>query len=131
MLGVGLVVLGVSVPVPPAAPELMPEELPDELPLGSAGMDDEPELELPPIEEPLLEPEGMELLPEVPEELPPDERPPSEGIDELPPELPLLPLLLEPLPELLPEPPPVMPEHATMSIAQATDIIHLIIDHSR
>ena len=97
--GVGLVVLGVSVPVPPAAPELIPDELlpdvppPDVPPLGelpeSEGMVEEPELELP------------LLLPDAPE------------------------------PVLPPEPPPVGPEHATISIAQATDIIHLVIDHSR
>ena len=43
--------------------------------------------------------------------------------------LPLVPLLLPALP--VPGPPPVMPEHASISIAQATDIIHLVIDHSR
>lgn len=112
VLGVGLVVLGVSVPVPPAAPELIPEE-----PLlDSEGMVDEPELELPPVDEPLPEPDG------IPEELPEPELPLSDGMLELP---------LVPEPDLPPEPPPVMPEHATISIAQATDIIHLVIDHSR
>ena len=116
VLGVGLVVLGVSVPMPPAAPELMPEELPPD----SAGMDEEPELEgmldeLPPDELPLDEPPFSEGIVELPLELLPD-------VPLVPPELPLVPL---------PEPPPVMPEHATISIAQATDIIHLIIDHSR
>jgi hypothetical protein len=95
VLGVGLVVLGVSVPMPPAAlpPELEPE---DELPM--------PDELLPPLSE------GMVALP--------PERVPDLPLD------PLAPLSpgVEP-----PEPPPVMPAHATISIAQATDINHLII----
>jgi hypothetical protein len=46
--------------------------------------------------------------------------------------LPLDVLPFELLPALpVPGPPPVMPEHASISIAQATDINHLVIDHSR
>ncbi len=126
VLGVGLVVLGVSVPMPPAAPELDPDDedpepdsglMPDELPPDSEGMGDAPLPDEPPVEDP----------PDMPEPLP-DCPPLSEGIDELPPEL--VPLLPEPdLP--MRGPPPVMPEHATISIAQATDINRLIIDHSR
>ena len=137
VLGVGLVVLGVSVPIPPAPPELDPaddepdvdpEPIPDELPPDSAGMDEVPLLEEPPL-----------LLPDDPPDMPeplPDCPPLSEGILELPFELvPLLPGVLPPLlpePEVPPpDPPPVMPEHATISIAQATDINHLVIDLSR
>ena len=105
VLGVGLVVLGVSVPMPPAAPEFIPEAVPpDELPpeevAGPERMSEEPGPVLPPMDEPL----SVEL---------PDE----------------LPVLLPAEPEL--DLPPVMPVHATISIAQATDIIHLVIDHSR
>ncbi len=102
VLGVGLVVLGVSVPMPPAPPLLVE----------------------PPLDDP---PDAPELAPDCP--------PLSDGMDELP-VLPLdvlpfelLPLLLPALP--VPGPPPVMPEHASISIAQATDINHLVIDHSR
>ncbi len=125
VLGVGLVVLGVSVPMPPAPPELDPvddepdvdpEPIPDELPPDSAGMDEVPLPDDPP---------------DMPEPLP-DCPPLSEGTDELPFEpVPLVPGVPPPL---LPEPevpPPVMPEHATISIAQATDINHLVIDLSR
>ena len=78
----------------------------------------------PPLDDP---PDAPELAPDCP--------PLSDGMDELPAllldELPfeLLPLLLPALP--VPGPPPVMPEHASISIAQATDINHLVIDHSR
>lgn len=95
--GVGLIVPGVSVPIPPAA---LPPELPElELP---------PEDELPELLLPLSE--GMvKLPPELVPDLPPDPRAPlSPGVE-------------------LPEPPPVMPAHATISIAQASDINHLII----
>ena len=128
VLGVGLVVLGESVPMPPAPPELDPLEdepdvdpgpIPDELPPDSAGMEELPLLEAPPLllpDCPLLS-ESMELPDEPPDELP----------LELDPDVPLL-----PEPEVPPpEPPPVMPEHATISIAQATDINHLVIDLSR
>ncbi len=62
----------------------------------------------------------VELLP--PDELPDVPEVPVAPEVSLPPEEPVLPF---------PEPPPVMPAHATISIAQATDINHLIIDHSR
>lgn len=106
VLGVGLVVLGVSVPVPPI---LDPEDVPE----------DEP-LEEPPLALPLPESEGMlpVLLPDVPERLPDV------------PELPLEPVL-EPLSFPAPEPPPVMPAHALSNTAQAMGIIHLVIDRSR
>ncbi len=138
VLGVGLVVLGVSVPMPPAAPELVPDDedpdvdpglIPEELPPDSAGME---ELPLPdglpvPVEDP---PDMPELLPDCPPLSEGMEEPPDEELPfELEPEVPL-PLLPEPgVPP--PEPPPVMPEHATISIAQATDINHLVIDHAR
>lgn len=135
VLGVGLVVLGVSVPMPPAAPELLPDDedpevdpglTPEELPPDSAGMEELPLLDEPLPDCPLLS-EGMEELP-LPDE-PPDE-PPIELLP-LVPGVPLPPLL-PPDPEVPPpEPPPVMPVHATISIAQATDINHLVIDHSR
>ena len=119
-MGEGLVVLGVSVPMPPMPPELMPEELlPDSL-----GADEPPLLVEPPVEDP---PDTPELAPVCP--------PLSDGMGEMPvlllDELPfeLVPLLLPALP--VPGPPPVMPEHASISIAQATDINHLVIDHSR
>ena len=102
--------------------------MPEELPLDSLGV----------VELPLLDELPPEDPPDVPELLP--DCPLSDGMDELP-EVPLdeLPFELVPLPPLLlpepelppPEPPPVMPEHATISIAQATDINHLVIDHSR
>ena len=119
-MGEGLVVLGASVPMPPMPPELMPEELlPD-----SFGADELPLLVEPPVEDP---PDTPELAPACP--------PLSDGMDELP-VLPLdvlpfelLPLLLPALP--VPGPPPVMPVHASISIAQATDINHLVIDYSR
>lgn len=97
VLGVGLVVLGVSVPVPP---------MPDDDPPADPPMDPPVELPLPLSDgiEPVLLPE---LLPEVPG------RP-----------LLLVPELL-PLPS--PELPPVMPAHALSSTAQAIGIIHLII----
>ncbi len=152
VLGVGLVVLGVSVPMPPAAePPEAPEELPDE--------------ELPPDVEP-DEPEGMdesEGMPEVPPEELPEELLPdvsggdpgvdpgvapvvepevlvplvSAGMPEAPPLLSVLPVVLVPgvpvVPELVPEsePPPVMPAQAPRSIAQAIGNIHFVIDHSR
>lgn len=108
---VGLVVLGVSVPVPPMPLPPMPVPgVPDEdpLPLVPLAPPDEP-----PIELPLPESEGMlpVLLPEVPE-------------------LPLVPvsgLLSFPSPE----PPPVIPAHALNNTAQAIGIIHLVINHSR
>jgi hypothetical protein len=101
--GVGLVVLGVSVPVPPMPLPPMPVPgVPDEdpLPLVSLAPPDEP-----PIELPLPESEGMlpVLLPEVP----------------------------EPLSFPSPEPPPVIPAHALSNTAQAIGIIHLVINHSR
>jgi hypothetical protein len=124
VLGVGLVVLGVSVPMPPAdEPE---DEVPDEL---SDGMPDEvPEDLLPPEEpvsgapgvgawdgdsliEPLLAPEDVDPPP-----------PRSDDAPELVPELPLMPE---------PEPPPVMPVHAPSSITQAMGNIHFVISHSR
>ena len=124
VLGVGLVVLGVSVPVPPMLEPLLdvpPEEL------GELMLPDVPEvpeelgeLMLPDVPEVPDEP-GELMLPDVPE-LPdvPD------GMPDVPPEL---------LPELplvpAPEPPPVMPAHALNSTAQAIGNIHLFIEHSR
>lgn len=104
--GVGLVVIGVSVPVPPMPLPGVPDD--DPLPLVPLAPPDEP-----PIELPLPESEGMlpVLLPEVPE-------------------LPLVPvsgLLSFPSPEL----PPVTPAHALSNTAQAIGIIHLVINHSR
>lgn len=108
VLGVGLVVLGVSVPMPPALPpEFDPGLIPEELPL-----DEPPDMPDPLPDCPLLS-EGMDELPEVP---------PDELSLELVPDAPLLPES---------EPPPVMPVHAIISIAQATDINHLIMDLSR
>ena len=89
----GLVLLGVSVPPPPALPVLAPELTPEALPPDSLGM-----AALPLLDEPTPEALPVELL----------------------------------LPELpAPELPPVMPAHATISIAQANDMNHLVIDHSR
>lgn len=150
VLGVGLVVLGVSVPMPPADE---PEDEPPLVPEESDGMLEVPELE--PVLDPVLDPEldppdvsgrrvstldGLELdsaagvvLPEVPlDEVPLELVPLSEGIPDVPP----LELVPEPLvPELPPmpesEPPPVMPAHAPSSIAQAIGNIHFVIDHSR
>ena len=109
VLGVGLVVLGVSVPVPPMLEPLL-EAPPDEL--GELMLPDVPD-----VPEEL----GELMLPDVPE-LPevPDDMP------DVPPELlPELPLVPEP------EPPPVMPVHALNSTAQAIGNIHLFIEHSR
>lgn len=146
VLGVGLVVLGVSVPMPPALePEVESPLVPEE----SDGMVDVPELES--VLDPVLDPpevsgrrvstlDGLVLdsaagvvLPEVPlDEAPPELVSLSEGIPDVPPPE----LVPEPLvPELLPmpesEPPPVMPAHAPSSIAQAIGNIHFVIDHSR
>lgn len=116
VLGVGLVVLGVSVPMPPAAepPELspgmspeVPPDIPEEL---SDGMSDD----VPPVDAPDV------LVPLV-----------SEGMPEVPPERVPVPLVPEvpSMPES--EPPPVMPAHAPSSIAQAIGNIHFVIDYSR
>lgn len=110
VLGVGLVVLGVSVPMPPA---LEPDV--DAPPDVSPGMPDD---ELPEVDAP----------PEVPDEE-------SEGMpDDVPLLLPLAPDGVDddpPLDEPLPEPPPVMPAHAPSSIAHAMGNIHFVIEHSR
>lgn len=115
VLGVGLVVLGVSVPMPPAGePEdAPPEEVPDEVP------DDEaPDDEAPPGA-PVDEPEG------IPDELLPEDVP-FVGVEELPVEL-----VPVPPPFSDPEPPPVMPAHALSSTTQAIGNIHFIINYSR
>lgn len=125
VLGVGLVVLGVSVPMPPA---LDPEV--DAPPDVSPGMPDDelPEVDAPP-EVSEDEVPDVDAPPEVPDEESdgmPDDVPPvllpldSDGIDEDP-----------PLDEPLPEPPPVMPAHAPSSIAHAMGNIHFVIEHSR
>ncbi len=114
VLGVGLVVLGVSVPVPPMLEPLL-DAPPDELgELMLPEVPDVPEVpevpELPEVPEEL----GELMLPDVPE-LPdvPDD------IPDVPPELlPELPLEPEPVP------PPVMPAHALNSTAQAIGNIH-------
>ncbi len=146
VLGVGLVVVGVSVPMPPAAepPDVspvVPEEVPDEelspeVPLDeSDGMPDDVPDEL-----------SVELPDEVPEELPPevsgvdpdvdpDSLVPlvSAGMPDGVPLLPVLPVELVPALESVPEPesPPVMPAQAPRSIAQAIGNIHFVIAHSR
>ncbi len=116
VLGVGLVVLGVSVPMPPA---LEPEV--DAPPEDSPGM---PEDELPDVDAPpdVPEEESEGIPEEVPEDVPPVLLPlVSEGMeDEVP-----------PLDEPLPEPPPVMPVHAPSSIAHAMGNIHFVIEDSR
>lgn len=112
VLGVGLVVLGVSVPVPPIPlPPTLPPDVPEEDPLPLVPPPVTPPDE-PPVELPLPDSEGMlpVLLPEVPEP----------GVPELEP--PCFPS---------PEPPPVIPAHALISTAQAIGIIHLVINHSR
>ncbi len=119
VLGVGLVVLGVSVPMPPAdepeddppdmsfdPPVDVPDELPDDVP------PDVPP-EVPPVGTPLDGFEGMPSIGVPPELLVPEL---------LVPELPLMPE---------PEPPPVMPVHAPSSITQAMGNIHFVISHSR
>ena len=115
VLGVGLVVAGVSVPVPPMP--LPPMPLP--------GVPGEYSLSLVPLAPPV----GPPI--ELPVELP---LPESEGmLLELPSEVPELPLV--PAPESLsfppPEPPPVIPAHALSNTAQAIGIIHLVIKRSR
>ena len=120
VLGVGLVVLGVSVPMPPAGE---PEDVPDEAPLDeSEGMPDElPPGDIPPVD---ASPERAPLLEEVPDA-------PSVGVEELPVELVPAPLVPEAPPVSEPEPSPVMPAHAPSSITQAIGNIHFIIDYSR
>ncbi len=118
-LGVGLVVLGVSVPVPPMLP-------PDEDPELDPGL-----MLLSPDDEPEPAPPGGTVVVLLPDGEPPD----SDGMVELLPEVPVeppldVPLLLgDSLPE--PEPPPVMPVHAPSSSAQAMGTIHFVIDRSR
>jgi hypothetical protein len=107
VLGVGLVVAGVSVPVPPMPLPPMPlPGVPGEYSLSLVPL-------APPVELPLPESEGMLL--------------------ELPSEVPELPLV--PAPESLsfppPEPPPVIPAHALSNTAQAIGIFHLVIKRSR
>lgn len=131
VLGVGLVVLGVSVPMPPAfEPGLAAP--PDD----SAG---EPEDELPDVDAPPEESGELDPveLPDEGSEGMPDDDPPvllprlSEGIvDELLPGL-IPELLPVSLPEPPPEPPPVMPVHAPSSTAHAMGNIHVVIEHSR
>lgn len=119
VLGVGLVVLGMSVPMPPAGEPS--ELLAPEVPLLSEGMVFVPVVPVLPVaSDPLLlVPLVSEGMPEVPLL--------SDGMPDV-----LLPLGL---PELLSvpesEPPPVMPAHAPSSIAQAMGNIHFVIDHSR
>ena len=144
VLGVGLVVLGVSVPMPPALlPELdAPPEVSDDVPdedVPPEVPEDVPDDEAPP-DVPDEESEGM------PDEVPlllPDEEPlagfgaavspvdaplvlagPLLLLSELMPDVPLL-------PDPDPEPPPVMPAHAPSSIAHAMGNIHFVIEHSR
>ncbi len=134
VLGVGLVVLGVSVPIPPALePEVdAPPEVPDE---------DVPDDEAPP-DVPDEESEGMPD--EVPLLLPEDGLFAGFGAAVSPVDAPLVfagPLLLRsaPVPELpslllpdpIPDPPPVMPAQAPSSIAHAMGNIHFVIEHSR
>ena len=127
--GVGLVVLGVSVPMPPA---LEPEV--DAPPEDSPGM---PEDELPDVDAPpdVPEEESEGMPEEVPEDVPPVLLPlVSEGMEEEVPPLdePLVPdVPPELVPEPLPEPPPVMPVHAPSSIAHAMGNIHFVIEDSR
>lgn len=124
VLGVGLVVLGVSVPMPPAAES--PEVSPDMPELLSDGMSDDvlpPEVDL----------DGSDgicsaLPADAPDVLVPLV---SEGMPEVPPELVPAPLVPELLPMPESEPPPVMPAHAPSSIAQAIGNIHFVIDYSR
>lgn len=128
--GVGLVVLGVSVPVPPA---LEPEV--DAPPDVSPGMPDDelPDDEAPPEVSPFVPyaaspgslevPAGLEglllLSDGIVDEVPPPEVP---LVPDVPPEL---------IPEPLPELPPGMPAHALSSIAHAMGKIHFVIEHSR
>lgn len=128
-------VLGVSVPMPPALepevdapPEVSDEEVPDE--------DAPPDV-------PDEESDGM---PELDDEVPDEEAPagdcgcvvdgstgllglldvvPVVGVVE-PPEL-----CPELLPDPIPDPPPVMPAQAPSSIAHAMGNIHFVIEHSR
>ncbi len=135
VLGVGLVVLGVSVPMPPADdPE---DEVPeDEVPDESEGMPEEvpDEFWVPDPLLPTLDPSAgfVELTPVPPVDVPAlgfagdVSRFPIFDVPVIPaPELSLVPELL------VPEPPPVMPAHAPSSIAQAIGNIHFVIDHSR
>ncbi len=133
VLGVGLVVLGVSVPMPPA------DEPEDELPLVPEepdGMLDPPDASgrrVSTLDGLLLDSAAGVVLPDVPlEEVPPELMLLSDGMPEVPlPEL--VPELLVPELPLMPEPepPPVMPVHAPSSITQAMGNIHFVISHSR
>ncbi len=127
VLGVGLVVLGVSVPMPPAfepglaaPPDDSPGMPEDELPDDEAPPEDSGDVE--PVELPDAASEGIPddeplvLLPRLPEGV----------VVELLPEL-----MSELLPGPLPEPPPVMPVHAPSSTAHAMGNIHVVIEHSR
>ncbi len=147
VLGVGLVVLGVSVPMPPAdePEEEVPDEEPPDVPLDeSEGMLDEPELD--PVLDPLdvsgrrvstfdgllLDSAAGVVLPDAPLDAPPELVLLSEGMPDV--RLPeLVPELLVPELPLIPEsePPPLMPAHAPSNIAQATGNIHFVIDYSR
>lgn len=136
VLGVGLVVLGVSVPMPPAASSDMPVLEPE----VSDGIPELPEPDPPEVSgcrvstfDGLLADSSAGVM--LPDE-PPDEVPPvlllvSDGMPEVPPELVPVPLVPEvpPMPES--EPPPVMPAHAPSSIAQAIGNIHFVINYSR
>lgn len=132
VLGVGLVVLGVSVPMPPA--DESEEDAPDEEPLDeSEGMpEDEPD-EVPVLElsVPTLDPSdgSVELTPVPPVDVPAlgfaGEVSRLSVLDVPPMLVPELPLMPES------EPPPLMPAHAPSNIAQATGNIHFVIDYSR
>lgn len=138
VLGVGLVVLGVSVPMPPA-------DEPLDVPLDeSEGMLEVPEVD--PVLDPLevsgrrvstsdgllLDSAAGVVLSDAPLDAPPVLVLLSEGM----PDVPLLEVVPElPVPELSPmpesEPPPVMPAHAPSNSVQAIGNIHFVIDYSR
>lgn len=134
VLGVGLVVLGVSVPMPPA------DESPDIPSDESEGMPDVPVLD--PLEVSgrrvstfdglLPDSAAGVVLSDAPLDAPPVLVLLSEGIPDVP-LLEVVPELLVPELPLMPEsePPPLMPAHAPSNIAQATGNIHFVIDYSR
>ncbi len=122
--GVGLVVLGVSVPVPPMLEPLLdaPPELLGELMLPAVpevpevpevpDVPDVPEVPAAPVEP---------MLPDVPEVPDVPELPDMPELPDVPDDVPELPLLPEP------EPPPVMPAQALNSAAQAITTNHLFM----
>lgn len=144
VLGVGLVVLGVSVPMPPALePEVeAPPDVSDEVPdVDAPDVPDEvvSEDEAPP-EVPDEESEGM---PEPDEDEPDEDAPAGDcgcvvdgstgllGLLDVVPVLGAAPPALCPELSLVPDPPPVMPAHAPSNIAHAMGNIHFVIEHSR